>query len=87
MRNIYQKVRRFCSRIEAIYIHLIIGVETDILVIFKTKSLQDLIDKGMISNNDRQNPKFTPTSKMEVALRRQALDDIFDQTFNNIRSS
>jgi uncharacterized protein with von Willebrand factor type A (vWA) domain len=41
--------------------------------------IQDLIDKGLISNKDRSSPKFTPTSKMEVALRRQALDDIFDQ--------
>ncbi len=41
--------------------------------------IQDLIDKGLISNKERNNPKFTPTSKMEVALRRQALDDIFDQ--------
>ena len=41
--------------------------------------IQDLIDKGLISNKDKSNPKFTPTSKMEVALRRQALDDIFDQ--------
>lgn len=41
--------------------------------------IQDLIDKGLISNSDKKSPKFTPTSKMEVALRRQALDDIFDQ--------
>jgi len=43
--------------------------------------IQDLIDKGLISNkkDGKKNPKFTPTSKMEVALRRQALDDIFDQ--------
>ena len=43
--------------------------------------IQDLIDKGLISRNrnDDQKPSFTPTSKMEVALRRQALDDIFDQ--------
>ncbi|MFT4534677.1 MAG: Ca-activated chloride channel family protein [Saprospiraceae bacterium] len=41
--------------------------------------IQDLIDNGLISNKDKSNPKFTPTSKMEVALRRQALDDIFDQ--------
>ncbi len=41
--------------------------------------IKDLIDKGLISNKDKKNPKFTPTSKMEVALRRQALDDIFDQ--------
>lgn len=41
--------------------------------------IQDLIDKGMISNKDKKNPKFIPTSKMEVALRKKALDDIFDQ--------
>jgi len=41
--------------------------------------IQDLIDKGLISNRDKKNPKFTPTSKMEVALRKKALDDIFDQ--------
>ena len=42
--------------------------------------IQDLLDKGLISNKkDKKSPKFTPTSKMEVALRRQALDDIFDQ--------
>ncbi len=43
--------------------------------------IQELIDKGLISdkNKDMKSPKFTPTSKMEVALRRQALDDIFDQ--------
>lgn len=43
--------------------------------------IQELIDKGLISENkkDKKSPKFTPTSKMEVALRRQALDDIFDQ--------
>ncbi len=41
--------------------------------------IQDLKDKGYISS-DRDNPQVTnPTSKMEVALRRQALDDIFDQ--------
>lgn len=43
--------------------------------------IQDLIDKGLISDKNKglKNPEFTPTSKMEVALRRQALDDIFDQ--------
>jgi uncharacterized protein with von Willebrand factor type A (vWA) domain len=43
--------------------------------------IQDLIDKGLISDNKKgsKRPGFTPTSKMEVALRRQALDDIFDQ--------
>jgi len=41
--------------------------------------IQDLIDKGLIANRDKKDPKFTPTSKMEVALRKKALDDIFDQ--------
>lgn len=41
--------------------------------------IQDLIDKGLIANEDKKNPGFVPTKKMEVALRRQALDDIFDQ--------
>jgi len=41
--------------------------------------IQELIDKGLIGNQDRKNPKFIPTSKMEVALRKKALDDIFDQ--------
>lgn len=41
--------------------------------------IQDLIDKGLIQNNDRINPNYVPTSKMELALRRQALEDIFDQ--------
>jgi len=42
--------------------------------------IQDLIDKGYISQNAKgQNLGFAPTSKMEIALRRQALDDIFDQ--------
>jgi len=41
--------------------------------------IQDLIDKGYIGKQDAQNPGYVPTKKMEVALRRQALDDIFDQ--------
>ncbi len=41
--------------------------------------IQDLIDKGLIENPDKKNPSFIPTKKMELALRRQALDDIFDQ--------
>ena len=42
--------------------------------------VKDLIDKGLI-NQQNQNGKlgYNPTSKMEIALRRQALDDIFDQ--------
>jgi uncharacterized protein with von Willebrand factor type A (vWA) domain len=41
--------------------------------------IQDLIDKGLISNEDKQDPKFIPTSKMEIAIRRHALENIFDQ--------
>lgn len=43
--------------------------------------IQDLIDKGYISNDRRQsgNQQYIPTKKMEVALRRKALDDVFDQ--------
>ncbi len=43
--------------------------------------VQDLMDKGYISpsGNGGQGQNFNPTSKMELALRRQALDDIFDQ--------
>ena len=42
--------------------------------------IQDLIDKGYISENKgKGSGLMTPTSKMEIALRRKALDDIFDQ--------
>jgi Ca-activated chloride channel family protein len=42
--------------------------------------VQDLMDKGYIKHNGQgQAGGFNPTSKMELALRRQALDDIFDQ--------
>ncbi len=41
--------------------------------------IQDLIDKGYINNPDPGNPGFIPTAKMEIAMRRKALDDIFDQ--------
>lgn len=43
--------------------------------------IQDLIDKGYIQEN-RQGQgltPMTPTKKMEVSLRRHALDEIFDQ--------
>ncbi|MGA0285354.1 MAG: vWA domain-containing protein [Saprospiraceae bacterium] len=43
--------------------------------------IQDLIDKGYIQE-DRQEQgltPMTPTKKMEVSLRRHALDEIFDQ--------
>ncbi|MFK7936305.1 MAG: hypothetical protein AB8G22_22515, partial [Saprospiraceae bacterium] len=41
--------------------------------------IQDLIDKGLIKNEDRNNPKFVPSAKMEIAMRQQALQDIFGQ--------
>ena len=41
--------------------------------------IQDLIDKGLIGQNDPKTGTFNPTSKMEIALRQNALDDIFDQ--------
>ena len=41
--------------------------------------IQDLIDKGYIGQNDPKSPGFNPTTKMEIALRQKALDDIFDQ--------
>lgn len=41
--------------------------------------IQDLIDKGYISENKRQGGIYNPTAKMEIELRRKALDDIFDQ--------
>jgi uncharacterized protein with von Willebrand factor type A (vWA) domain len=42
--------------------------------------INDLIDQGLISQQNKNGKLgFNPTSKMELALRRQALDDIFDQ--------
>jgi len=41
--------------------------------------IQDLIDKGYIGQNDPKTPGYNPTTKMEIALRQKALDDIFDQ--------
>ncbi len=41
--------------------------------------IQDLIDKGYIQQPDQNNPGFTPSAKMEIAMRQKALDDIFDQ--------
>lgn len=41
--------------------------------------IQDLIDKGLIQQESAKNPNFKPSAKMEIALRRKALDDIFDQ--------
>jgi len=39
--------------------------------------IQDLIDKGYLQQQDAQNPQFMPTAKMEIAIRKKALDDIF----------
>ncbi|PSR12098.1 MAG: hypothetical protein DA408_04330 [Bacteroidetes bacterium] len=39
--------------------------------------IQDLIDKGYIRQQDADNPKFVPSAKMELALRKKALQDIF----------
>jgi Ca-activated chloride channel family protein len=42
--------------------------------------IKDLLDKGLINQQNRNGKLgYNPTSKMEIALRRQALDDIFDQ--------
>lgn len=39
--------------------------------------IQDLIDKGYIQQQDAQNPNFVPSAKMEIALRKKALEDVF----------
>jgi Ca-activated chloride channel family protein len=39
--------------------------------------IQDLIDKGYLQTQDPENPQVVPTAKMELALRRKALKDIF----------
>lgn len=41
--------------------------------------MQDLVDKGYIEPQDRQNLNMTPSAKLEIALRKGALDDIFGQ--------
>lgn len=43
--------------------------------------IQDLIDKGYIKEDKKQKGpgSFNPTAKMEIELRRKALDEIFDQ--------
>ena len=42
--------------------------------------IQDLIDKGYIEEGELDGqPGYVPTSKMEIALRRKALDEIFGQ--------
>ena len=41
--------------------------------------IQDLIDKGYINQPDPKDPSFSPSAKMEIAIRQQALNDIFGQ--------
>ena len=42
--------------------------------------IKELIDKGLIGNPEKVGkPGFIPTAKMEMALRRAALDKVFDQ--------
>ncbi len=41
--------------------------------------IQDLIDKGYIEQEGPQAPGFVPSSKLEIALRRKALEDVFGQ--------
>lgn len=42
--------------------------------------INDLIDRGYIKEGDQaQQPGYIPTAKMEMALRKKSLDDIFDQ--------
>ncbi len=40
--------------------------------------IQDLMDKGYIQQEGQGNPNFVPSAKMEIALRRKAMDDVFD---------
>lgn len=39
--------------------------------------IQELIDKGYLTQPDPQNPGFVPSAKMEIAMRQKALEDIF----------
>ncbi|MEM6726254.1 MAG: VWA domain-containing protein, partial [Bacteroidota bacterium] len=41
--------------------------------------IQDLIDKGYIQPQDPNNPNFVPSKKMEIALRKKSLEDVFGQ--------
>lgn len=42
--------------------------------------IQDLIDKGYLQQEEGQGmPGFVPSSKLEIALRRKALEDVFGQ--------
>lgn len=41
--------------------------------------IQDLIDKGYLQRQGQGNAPFSPTKKMEIAMRQKALEDIFGQ--------
>jgi Ca-activated chloride channel homolog len=41
--------------------------------------IRDLIDKGFIKENEQGFIHPNPSAKLEIALRRQALEDVFDQ--------
>ncbi len=41
--------------------------------------IRDLIDKGYLRMDEGQTPGFVPSSKLEIALRRRALEDVFGQ--------
>jgi len=41
--------------------------------------IQDLIDKGYIQQNSPADANFSPSAKMEIALRQKALEDIFGE--------
>jgi Ca-activated chloride channel homolog len=41
--------------------------------------IQDLVDKGFIAPQDSKDGNFAPTSKMEIEMRKKALEDIFGQ--------
>ncbi len=41
--------------------------------------IEELLNNGYIQLQNPDNPSFTPTRKMEIALRKQALEEIFGQ--------
>lgn len=41
--------------------------------------IQDLLDKGYLSQDPLEPSRMSPSSKLELAMRRSALDEIFDQ--------
>jgi Ca-activated chloride channel family protein len=41
--------------------------------------IQDLIDKGYIQQNSPSDANFSPSAKMEIAIRKKSLEDVFGQ--------